>query len=527
MRPGSFVVSAARLNVIKRVPISLKILSIPVVITLMMLSLLLVLNVALKRQQDAFFGVVGGPLTISSATSRLLLSIAEVQSEVLRYAQMRQRVSAEDPLLVKLKGSILDRYSAAEEQFNTVKRSSGPSEADAVANISDFLTIHRAVSRRILESESINATAVSTLMAHYQQLQSYIVELATRSLESAQTAEARTRSYMEGFQRAVLVGSALAMTVAILLTLYVGRNISNPIARLVGLMRRIAAGETGVSVPETDRKDEIGDMAKAVEVFASVTKDLRDREQSLIESQALAESASQHKSQFLANMSHELRTPLNSVLGFTEMLSDGVYGELPERAKAALSKVENNGRHLLGLINDVLDLSKIEAGQLRLSASEYSLAQLLGDVIAGIEPQASAKGLKLTCRVEPDLPRGLGDERRLAQVLINLVGNAVKFTDSGCVDVAARLVGADFEVTVHDTGPGVAPDDQERIFSEFQQVDDSSTRRKGGTGLGLAISRRIVEMHGGRLTVQSSVGQGSTFRVQVPARIDARVEVPA
>ena len=232
------------------------------------------------------------------------------------------------------------------------------------------------------------------------------------------------------------------------------------------------------------------------------------------------ELASRHKSQFLANMSHELRTPLNSVLGFTEMMADGLYGPLPEKAKSALVKVQANGKHLLGLINDVLDLSKIEAGQLTLSLDDYSLGQLVGTVVTSTEPLARAKGLEMTASVPPALPIGRGDERRLTQVVINLVGNAIKFTDAGSVEILGRSVDGFFEIDVRDTGPGIAPENQKRIFDEFQQVDDSSTRKKGGTGLGLAISRRIVEMHGGTLTVRSVVGEGSTFTMRVPVRVE-------
>jgi signal transduction histidine kinase len=232
------------------------------------------------------------------------------------------------------------------------------------------------------------------------------------------------------------------------------------------------------------------------------------------------EMASRHKSQFLANMSHELRTPMNSVLGFTEMLVDGLYGDLPERAKSALTKVQNNGRHLLGLINDVLDLSKIEAGQLSLTLDDYSMTQVVNTVLTSTEPLARAKRLSLTATVAPGLPMGRGDERRLTQVLLNLVGNAIKFTDAGSIEISARAIDTFFEIAVRDTGPGIASEDQKRIFDEFQQVDDSSTRRKGGTGLGLAISRRIVEMHGGVLSVDSIPGSGSTFRILVPVRAE-------
>ena len=230
------------------------------------------------------------------------------------------------------------------------------------------------------------------------------------------------------------------------------------------------------------------------------------------------EVASQHKSQFLANMSHELRTPMNSVLGFTEMLADGLYGELPERAMKALERVQSNGKHLLGLINDVLDLSKIEAGQLTLALEDYALGQVVQNVKSTAESLAKAKGIELTANVQDGIPIGRGDERRLTQVLLNLVGNAIKFTDKGSVAISARALDGSFVIAVKDTGPGIAPEDQRKIFEEFQQVDNSSTRQKGGTGLGLAISKRIVEMHGGRIEVESVGGEGSTFRIVIPVQ---------
>ena len=231
------------------------------------------------------------------------------------------------------------------------------------------------------------------------------------------------------------------------------------------------------------------------------------------------EIASQHKSQFLANMSHELRTPLNAIIGYTEMMADGLYGDVSEKAAGVLERVQKNGRHLLDLINDVLDLSKIEAGQLVLALEPYSVAEIVASVLAATESLAKAKGLVLGSTVPPGLPTGTGDARRLTQVLLNLVGNAIKFTDSGSVEMRVERVGDAFEVSVVDTGFGIAPADQAKIFEEFQQVDNSSTRKKGGTGLGLSISRRIVELHGGRISVESEEGRGSTFKIVLP--IDA------
>ncbi len=232
------------------------------------------------------------------------------------------------------------------------------------------------------------------------------------------------------------------------------------------------------------------------------------------------ELASQHKSQFLANMSHELRTPLNAILGYTELILDTIYGEVPEKVRDVLLRLEKSGRHLLGLINDVLDLSKIEAGQLTLSLNDYSMKEIIHTVFTGVESLASEKQLALKASLSPDLPLGHGDDRRITQVFLNLIGNAIKFTDAGEVRVQVATADGAFLVAVADTGPGIAQEDQAKIFEEFHQVDSSSTRAKGGTGLGLAIVKRIVELHGGRIWVESSLGKGSTFWFTLPIRAE-------
>jgi signal transduction histidine kinase len=236
-------------------------------------------------------------------------------------------------------------------------------------------------------------------------------------------------------------------------------------------------------------------------------------------SRQLAE-ASQHKSQFLANMSHELRTPLNAILGYTELILDDIYGETPAKMRGVLDRVQKNGKHLLGLINDVLDLSKIEAGQLSLSLSDYSLKNVVQTVFSAIEPLATEKQLALKIDLAQELLQGRGDERRLAQVLLNLVGNAIKFTDAGEVSIKGSSVNGSFNVAVRDSGPGISTADQAKLFQEFQQADNSITKKKGGTGLGLAISKRIIEMHGGRIWVESSPGNGSTFAFTLPVTVE-------
>jgi signal transduction histidine kinase len=232
----------------------------------------------------------------------------------------------------------------------------------------------------------------------------------------------------------------------------------------------------------------------------------------------------EYKSQFLANMSHELRTPLNAILGYTELMADGAYGEPSEKMLGILKRLEANGKHLLGLINDVLDLSKIEAGQLILELSDYSVQDIAQTVRSTLEPLAADKKLGFKVEVAPQLPSGHGDGRRLTQVLINLVGNAIKFTDAGEVAIKAEANNGAFYVSVRDTGPGISSADQARLFQEFQQADNAITKKKGGTGLGLAISKRIIEMHGGRIWVESQPGQGSTFAFTLPVIVERQVE---
>jgi signal transduction histidine kinase len=239
------------------------------------------------------------------------------------------------------------------------------------------------------------------------------------------------------------------------------------------------------------------------------------------------EVASQHKSQFLANMSHELRTPLNAILGYTELMADGAYGEPSEKMRGILQRLEANGRHLLGLINDVLDLSKIEAGQLVLELSDYSVQDIAQTVRSTLEPLAADKKLAFKVELAPNLPSGRGDGRRLTQVLINLVGNAIKFTDTGEVAIKAEANNGSFHVSVRDTGPGISAADQAKLFQEFQQADNAITRKKGGTGLGLAISKRIIEMHGGKIGVESRPGQGSTFAFTLPVIVERQAEPAA
>jgi GAF domain-containing protein len=231
------------------------------------------------------------------------------------------------------------------------------------------------------------------------------------------------------------------------------------------------------------------------------------------------EVASRHKSDFLASMSHELRTPLNAILGFNEMILEGVYGDVPADMTEPLADIQTSGKHLLRLINNVLDLAKIEAGRMELALADYAVQDVVESVRATLRPLAEAKGLEFLASVPQDLPLAHGDSGRLTQCLMNLAGNSLKFTKAGRVAISVEQNGGGTLVwRVADTGIGIAPDKIGSLFAEFRQTDATIASEYGGTGLGLSITRRFVEMHGGRIWVESEPGKGSTFIFEVPIR---------
>jgi signal transduction histidine kinase len=299
-----------------------------------------------------------------------------------------------------------------------------------------------------------------------------------------------------------------SLLLALALGLLLSWSVVAPLRRTQRRLSEIATGTFAghVTVPN---RDEIGVLATAVNQMSDELGRLY-RE---------LESASRHKSDFLATMSHELRTPLNAIIGFSEVLHEQMFGELNERQLAYVNDVLEAGRHLLSLINDVLDLAKIEAGKLELDLSRVDLPGVLRSAIAIHAERASRAGVELALTAEPEVIPVTADERRLRQVVFNLVSNAVKFTPAnGRVDISARFDEGGVEVTVADTGPGIAPDDLDRIFEEFEQTAEG--KQAEGTGLGLPLSRKLVELHGGRLWAESEPGHGSTFRFTLPTAED-------
>jgi signal transduction histidine kinase len=231
------------------------------------------------------------------------------------------------------------------------------------------------------------------------------------------------------------------------------------------------------------------------------------------------EIANRHKSEFLANMSHELRTPLNAIIGFSEVLGEKYFGELTPKQLEYANDIHSSGKHLLSLINDILDLSKIEAGRMELEVVSFDLPGALSNAITLIRERAQRHSIALGLEVDGSLGEYQGDERKFKQIMLNLLSNAVKFTpDGGKVDVSAKRANGAIEVAVRDTGIGIAPEDQAVVFEEFRQVGRDRMRTAEGTGLGLALTRRFVELHGGAIRLDSTPGQGSTFSFTLPLR---------
>jgi signal transduction histidine kinase len=311
--------------------------------------------------------------------------------------------------------------------------------------------------------------------------------------------------------RALFIGVAAgALVLALLLGFVLSWSLIGPIQQIDNRLAAVAAGDFSGHV-EVDNRDELGALGANVN---RMNEELRRLYTEL-------EAASQHKSEFLANMSHELRTPLNAIIGFSQVLRDEMIGSVNEKQAEYLEDIISSGNHLLSLINDVLDLSKVEAGQVELQMHPFSLREALERGVVMVRERATEDGVRVAFNADPEVDVVDGDERRIKQVIFNLLSNAVKFTPAGGeIDVSATRVNGEVRVSVADTGPGVAPEDRDRIFEEFQQSETGVGHREG-TGLGLALSKRFVELHGGRIWLESELGHGSTFTFALPAGSEA------
>ncbi|HEY8656413.1 MAG TPA: ATP-binding protein [Candidatus Limnocylindria bacterium] len=288
--------------------------------------------------------------------------------------------------------------------------------------------------------------------------------------------------------------------------------------RITGLLSVYFHGAAAITESEARTLRTIARLVSVAKENADLVTELRDNNFQL-------ERANRLKSEFLANVSHELRTPMNAIIGYSKLMLDGLDGELNEQQETDLQRVTTAADNLLGLINGLLDLSKIEAGRMEITVEEVDIAPLAEEVLQLVRPQADAKGITVSCTLEPDTQPVLADRTRIRQVLVNLMSNAVKFTDAGGVSITASSGDGWVTLSVRDSGIGISDEAQAYIFDEFRQADASTTRKYGGTGLGLAISKRLVALHGGRIWVESNPTGGSVFSFTLPVHV--RVAAPA
>jgi signal transduction histidine kinase len=323
-------------------------------------------------------------------------------------------------------------------------------------------------------------------------------------------------------QRLMAVFVISSILLALLLGFVISWSFILPVREAHGFLTEVAKGnfQTTINVPN---RDEFGVLAERMNHMSRELHNLYENQRSAAQElqmlNARLKETSDAKSEFLANMSHELRTPMNAILGFIELLLDDIYGEIPPHLREPLTDIQVNGKHLLNLINDVLDLSKIEAGRMELALDEYSVQDVVETVEAALQSLASEKGLTFVAGVQPGISLAFGDGKRITQCLMNLAGNALKFTKQGRVDIWVEQKQDLLRYRVSDTGIGIPKDQIEQVFGEFRQVNAAITREFGGTGLGLSITKKFVEMHGGRIWLESELGQGSTFFFEIPLRM--------
>jgi signal transduction histidine kinase len=369
------------------------------------------------------------------------------------------------------------------------------------------------VMAKILGFDEAGSTTEGLQLQHDQaeplsnDLETRMTGLVSSTLDQTNLLIGQNGSSFSSSEQLFIGVAALSIVLALVLGYLLSRTVVGPIRAVESRVAAIASGDFSGHV-DVPNRDELGSLA------ANINR-MNDELGRLYRE---LETASRHKSEFLANMSHELRTPLNAIIGFSEVLSQQMFGEQNPKQLEYLDDITSSGRHLLALINDILDLSKVEAGQMELQPSDFSVRQALESALTMVRERASRQGIELTLDVELDSDVIEADERKIKQVLFNLLSNAVKFTPAGGhVTVTARNDPDSIRISVSDTGVGIAATDQDRIFEAFQQVGSGPRGAQEGTGLGLGLARRFVELHGGRIDVDSEPGVGSTFTVTLPA----------
>jgi signal transduction histidine kinase len=424
--------------------------------------------------------------------------------------------------------SIFRENNRFHDTFNRLEAAAPPDQRETIQRLRNTQDKVMATVARIagLIREDKADEAMDLHLSEGYPLYREIATLVTRAVRNEEAGMGQLREGVEAtYRRALLLTGGFAAA-SIVLALGLGFVISwsfiLPVRQAEGFLGQVAKGDFSASIDVANR-DEFGALARQMNEMSRELHELYDAQRRAAHQLRVLntelEQASRAKSNFLASMSHELRTPMNAILGFTEMIRDGLYGEIPPEIEEPVSDIHTCGKQLLGLINNVLDLSKIEAGHMELALGEYVVEDIVNTVKLSLRALASTKRLDLVTAVAPDLPLCVGDGKRITQCLMNLVGNALKFTREGRVEIRVELQGESLLFAVGDTGIGIPADQVEHIFEEFRQADATVSRDFGGTGLGLSISRKLVELHGGRIWVESEAGKGSTFFFSIPVRV--------
>ena len=425
--------------------------------------------------------------------------------------------------------SILRESDRFGNTLAVLDRSAASEEKEAIQRI-------REVHTQVLSTVGAVATliragkvdeAMTLHLNESQPLYREVTSLVTRVVQSEEAEMARLRPQVAAASRKALwlMGgfAAASIFLALLLGFVISWSFILPVREAEGFLAHVTKGDFSTSI-DVPNRDEFGALAARMNAMSrelhQLNEDQRRAAQQLQRLNAELEQASRAKSDFLANMSHELRTPMNAILGFTEMIVDGVYGDVPPEIREPVADINTCGRQLLRLINDVLDLSKIEAGRMELALDAYSVEDVVNTVKTSLRSLAAEKGLDFVTVVQPDMPICHGDAKRITQCLVNLAGNALKFTREGRVEIGAEIRDGALLFRVSDTGIGIAASQLGHIFEEFRQVDATITREFGGTGLGLSITKKFVELHGGRIWVESEAGKGSTFFISMPVPVE-------
>jgi signal transduction histidine kinase len=444
--------------------------------------------------------------------------LVKLQRKIAAYRQIQhdttlQLYSVSSALLVPEQQTLdstlrqLGQFGYDLDRLQFVARDEEEILARVRADYESFTAVVSDVVALIRRSETAAASKLQTEKARplAESLERLTNELVNKAEADMVTGIDEARDRFATSQRLVVAIALSSALLALALGYAMSWSIIGPVRAMDARFNQLAAGDFARRIDVRNR-DELGELAANLNRMSAELGRLYNQ----------IETATQHKSEFLANMSHELRTPLNAIIGFSEVLAERMFGELNEKQADYIADIRESGRHLLSLINDILDLSKIEAGRMELDVSEFNLPNAIENTLILVRERAQRNAITLGRTVDDRLGTMHADERKVKQVLLNLLSNALKFTPAGGrIDVQAALKNDMAEISVTDTGVGIAPENQEAVFEEFRQVGTAS-KKVEGTGLGLAISRRFIELHGGKIWVNSTVGSGSTFTFTVP-----------